>query len=358
MQDGKMNITKKEFGKTPDGQISLLYTLINSQGHSVSISPYGGIVTSIIVPDKIGKLGDVVLGYDHLDGYLTENPYFGCIIGRYANRISRGKFGLGGHRYILSTNSGPNHLHGGARGFDKKVWQAKEIRGANHVGLELTSISLDGDEGYPGTLEVAVCYRWTERDDLEIDSRAQTDAPTLCNLSHHSYFNLKDAGASPILDHQLKINSDLITPVDRTLIPTGDFLPVVNTPFDFRQFTPIGKRIDNNDPQLDFGLGYDHNFVLKGRVGKIRLAATLYDHVSGRILEIFSTEPGLQFYSGNFLDGRIHGKDGVAYKHRHGLCLETQHYPDSPNHADFPSTVLRPGQVYSTKTTYSFRTKK
>lgn len=349
-----MKIEKQAFGQLEDGTIVDLYTLINSNGMRVEITNYGGIITSLWVPDKNGKLGDVVLGYDTLDGYLKASPYFGCIVGRYGNRIAKGKFTLNDRTYQLATNNGPNHLHGGWKGFDKVVWQATPRESQDAVGLELSYLSPDGEEGYPGNLSVKVTYTLTNENALHIDYEATTDQPTICNLTHHSYFNLKDAGASPILDHMLMLDADYFTPVDETLIPTGEFRPVAGTPFDFRQPTAIGARINSEDQQIKFGLGYDHNFVLNGNAGELRRVGKLSEPTTGRIMEIWTTEPGIQFYSGNFLDGSIIGKNGSVYHHRHGLCLETQHFPDSPNHPNFPSTVLNPGEKYQTTTIYKF----
>lgn len=349
-----MKLEKQPFGTTEDGTAIDRYTLSNANGMKVQITNYGGIVTSILVPDKNGKLADVVLGYDNLEGYLKNNPYFGCIVGRYGNRIARGKFKIDGKEYSLATNSGPNHLHGGLKGFDKVVWTAKEIRSQQTVGLELSYWSKDGEEGYPGNLAVTVAYTLSNDNALRIDYQATTDQPTICNLTNHSYFNLKDAGATPILDHELLLDADYITPVDSTLIPTGKLQPVAGTPFDFRTPTTIGARIDAEDEQLRFGRGYDHNFVLNGQPGTLRRVGKLSEPTSGRLLEIWTTEPGIQFYSGNFLDGSITGKNGTVYQFRHGLCLETQHYPDSPNQPNFPTTILKPGEKYQTTTIYKF----
>ena len=350
----KMKIEKQSFGKTEDGRSVDLFTLTNASGMKVQITNYGGTVTSIVVPDKDGDMGDVVLGYDSLDGYLEKSPYFGCLIGRYGNRIAIGKFTLNGKNYTLATNNEPNHLHGGLKGFDKVVWAAKEIKGDEDVGLELTYLSKDGEEGYPGNLSVKVIFTLTNDNALRIDYEATTDQPTICNLTNHTYFNLKDAGASPILDHELMLDADYLTPVDETLIPMGELQPVAGTPFDFKTPTAIGARINADHEQIKFGLGYDHNFVLNGKAGELRLVGKLIESTTGRIMEIWTTEPGIQLYSGNFLDGTITGKNGTVYHYRHGLCLETQHYPDSPNQPNFPSTVLNPGEKYQTTTVYKF----
>ena len=352
-----MKIEKQSFGKTEDGMAVDLFTLTNANGMKLKITNYGGIVTSIFVPDKDGNLGDVVLGYDDLQGYLKNNPYFGCIVGRYGNRIARGKFTLNGKTYTLATNNEPNHLHGGVKGFDKVVWAAKEVKDKDTVGLELTYLSKDGEEGYPGNLSVKVIYTLTNDNALRIDYEATTDQPTVVNLTNHSYFNLKDAGASSILNHELMIDADYITPVDETLIPTGELRSVEGTPFDFRTLTVVGDRIDSDDEQIKFAGGYDHNFVLNGKAGELRLVGKLFESTSGRVIEVWTTEPGIQFYSGNFLDGTITGKKGIVYQYRHGLCLETQHYPDSPNQPNFPSTTLNPGEKYQTTTVYTFLVK-
>ena len=347
-------IESKPFGELEDGQNAQLFTLTNENGMQLSLTNYGGIITHIIVPDKNGNMGDVVLGYDNLEGYLKASPYFGAIIGRYGNRIKEGKFTLNGQEYTLATNNGPNHLHGGVKGFDKVLWSAREIETADRLGLELTYVSKNGEEGYPGTLNAKVVYLLTSQNEIRIEYEASTDKPTICNLTHHSYFNLKDAGKSPILGHELMIDAEKMTPVDSTLIPTGALLAVEGTPFDFREAKTIGSLIDADHEQLKFSLGYDHNFVLNGNAGDLRRVAVLSEPESGRMIEIYTEEPGLQFYSGNFLDGSITGKKGIVYQYRHGLCLETQHFPDSPNQPDFPSTMLNPGEIYKTTTIYKF----
>ncbi len=348
-------VTKQPFGKTRDGTPVDLYVLRNSKGMEAGICNYGGIVVWLKVPDKHGKLGDVVLGYDHLDGYLTNNPYFGCLVGRYGNRIANGQFTLDGVKYQLAKNDGPNHLHGGLKGFDKVVWSAKSYLTPDGPALELEYLSPDGEEGYPGNLSVKAIYTVTEDNALRVDFTATTDKPTICNLTHHSYFNL--AGKGDILGHVVMMPAERFTPVDSTLIPTGELRPVAGTPFDFRKPTAIGARINQDDEQLKFGKGYDHNWVYDKPPGKLTLLARVTEPTSGRVMEVWSTEPGLQFYSGNFLDGTITGKGGWVYQFRHGFCMEPQHYPDSPNKPHFPSTVLRPGQVYRNTIIYKFSVK-
>ena len=352
---GKGIIKMEPFGTAPDGKEVNLYTLRNSKGCEVKITNYGGIVTSLTVPDRDGKLCDVVLGYDNLNGYIKNSPYFGALIGRYGNRIGNAKFTLDGKTYTLAANDGKNSLHGGKVGFDKVVWDAKEIREHGAVGLELTYLSKDGEEGYPGNLSCTVKYLWTNNNELKIEYEATTDKPTVVNLTHHSYFNLACQG--DILVHELMIRADKFTPVDEGLIPTGEIRDVKGTPMDFTKLTPIGARINEDDQQLKYGKGYDHNWVLFGNAGALRMVASVYEPTSGRVMEVYTTEPGLQFYSGNFLDGTITGKNGVVYKYRTGFCLETQHFPDSPNKPNFPSTVLRPGEKYKSETIYKFKTK-
>ena len=346
------HVTRQPFGATPSGEAVELFTLANAHGMEVRVMTYGGIIVSLTVPDRSGRPGDVVLGYDSLAGYLKDSPYFGAIVGRYGNRIAKGRFTLDGKEYRLATNNGPNHLHGGIRGFDKVVWQAEPFDDARGAGVVLRHTSPDGDEGYPGALTAKVTYTLTDRNELRIDYEATTDRPTPVNLTQHSYFNL--AGGGDILGHELTIVADSFTPVDSTLIPTGVIAPVAGTPFDFRTPHPIGERIGAANEQLRFGGGYDHNFVLTRPDTGLAFAARLSDPVSGRTLEIRTTEPGIQLYSGNFLDGSITGKRGIVYAHRTGLALETQHFPDSPNHSEFPSTILRPGRVYLSTTLWVF----
>jgi aldose 1-epimerase len=349
------DLTKEAFGKTADGKAVELYTLTNPRAQ-VKIMTYGGIIVSLRVPDRDGKLGDVVLGYNNLDGYLKSSPYFGSITGRYANRIAKGKFSLNGRDYTLAKNNDENHLHGGLKGFDKVVWEAKELKVKNGVGVALSYLSKDGEEGYPGNLAVTVAYTLTDDNGLRIDYTATTDKPTVVNLTNHSYFNL--AGVGSILDHQIMINADRFTPVDATLIPTGELRSVKGTPMDFTKPAAIGARINQDDEQLKLGRGYDHNFVLNGGDGKLKLAARVFEPTSGRVLEVYTTEPGVQFYTGNFLDGSITGKGGQVYQQRYGFCLESQHFPDSPNQPKFPSTVLKPGQKYTSTTIYKFLTRR
>ncbi len=345
------SIQASQFGSI-DGRPVALFTLTNASGASVGIIEYGGIVVSLQVPDRDGNLGDVVLGFDDLDAYVAGAPYFGAITGRYANRIAGGKFAIDGTTYQLPVNNGPNSLHGGIKGFDKVIWQGTPVSAGDAVSFSYAS--MDGEQGYPGRLEATVTYTWTDGNELRIDYRASTDKPTVVNLTNHSYFNLKDGGASSILGHVLTINADRYTSVDETMIPTGEIASLAGSPLDFREATAIGARIGHESEQLGFGAGYDHNYVLNRDAGALALAATVFEPQTGRSMEVLTTEPGVQFYSGNFLDGSHVGKGGVAYQRRSGFCLETQHYPDSPNQPDFPSTLLRPGDMYSTSTVYRF----
>jgi aldose 1-epimerase len=351
------SIGKEAFGTMPDGRAVDAYTLTNDKGMRVRILTYGGIIQALEVPDRDGNLGNVVLGFNNLDDYRTKNPYFGTITGRYANRIAGGRFTLEGTSYQLATNNGPNALHGGIEGFDKKVWAARELPGSDAVGLELTYTSPGGEEGYPGALAVKVTYRVTNDNELSVDYEATTDAPTIVNLTSHSYFNLAGEGSGSILDHELMLNASAFTPVDATLIPTGEIAKVAGGPMDFTSPTAIGARIRNDDQQLVFGRGYDHNWVLdKPAPGEMTLAARVREPTTGRVMEILTTEPGIQFYSGNFLDASLVGTSGKMYRQSDGLALETQHFPDSPNKAEFPSTVLRPGETYKTSTVHRFMT--
>jgi aldose 1-epimerase len=347
-------VHKAPFGKTADGTPVEIYTLRNNEGMEATIMTYGGIVTSLKVPDKNGKLGDVVLGYDQLGGYLTNSPYFGALIGRYGNRIAKGQFTLDGHAYTLATNNSPNHLHGGLKGFDKVVWTAKPVETFYGPGLELTYLSKDGEEGYPGNLSVTAIYVVTEKDELVVQFTATTDQDTICNLTHHSYFNLR--GSGDVLDYVVQINADKMTPVDSTLITTGALMPVTGTPFDFRQPAAIGARIGDDNQQLKFANGYDHNWVLNKSSGELIQAARVFEPQTGRVLEVFTTSPGMQFYTGNFLNGTIKGKGGRVYQFRDGFCMEPQCFPDSPNHPNFPTTELKPGEVYKNTIIYKFST--
>ena len=349
-------ISKQSFG-TANGQAVDLFTLTNAKGVEARIMTYGGVVVSLKVPDRQGKLGDVVLGYESLDGYLKNSAYFGGIVGRYGNRIAKGRFSLNGHEYTLARNNGENHLHGGLKGFDKVVWSAKEIKGMTGVGLSLSYVSKDGEEGYPGTLKVNVTYMLTNSNELKIIYTAATDKDTVVNLTHHSYFNLAGAGEGNILGHEIMLNANRFTPVDAGLIPTGELRSVKGTPMDFERATKIGARIENKDEQLGLGKGYDHNWVLNRNSAGASLAARVYEPTTGRVMEVYTTEPGVQFYTGNFLDGTITGKGAKVYQQRYGFCLETQHFPDSPNKPSFPSTMLKPNHSYRSATTYKFSTR-
>lgn len=349
-------VTRQSFGQTKEGTPIDIFTLHNNNGAEARICNYGGIVVSLKMPDKSGQFGDVVLGYDNLNGYLEKSPYFGALIGRYGNRIGGAKFTLNGQEYHLATNDGPNTLHGGIKGFDKVVWEARPLATPQGPALELRYVSKDGEEGFPGTLSVIAIYTLTEDNALKLEFHATTDKDTVVNLTHHSYFNL--AGKGDILSHVVEIPAGKFTPVDSTLIPTGELRPVDGTPFDFRKPTPIGQRINQDDEQLKFGKGYDHNWVVDKRMGHLGLMARVSEATSGRVMEVWSTEPGLQFYSGNFLDGTITGKGGWVYVHRNAFCMEPQHFPDSPNKPNFPSVVLKPGQVYQNTIVYKFSVQK
>lgn len=341
------------FGRTPAGESVELYTLRNRQGMEVRIATYGGIVTSLTAPDRNGQYADVVLGYETLAGYLNDSPYFGALIGRYGNRIADGRFVLDGVTYVLAINNGPNSLHGGRVGFDKVVWKVASTRITRQgPELRLTYLSRDGDEGYPGNLTVTAVYTLTEDNALRLDYTATTDKDTVLNLTQHSYFNLR--GHGDVLGHVVQIKAAQFTPVDSTLIPTGELRSVVGTPFDFRQPTAIGARIDQSDDQLKFAKGYDHNWVIDRSGSGLAVQATVYEPETGRVLKVSSTEPGLQFYSGNFLDGTLTGKGRWVYGFRNAFAIEPQHFPDSPNHANFPSTVLKPGQIYRNTIQYRF----
>jgi aldose 1-epimerase len=353
---GRPTITKDAFGTTPAGEPVDRYTLSNARMR-VRILTYGGILQTIEVPDRRGRLANVTLGFDNLADYVARSPYFGCITGRYANRIALGRFTLDGVAHQLPINNPPNSLHGGTVGFDKRVWAATPVRGRDSVGLTLRLTSQAGDQGYPGALDVTVTYTLTHDNGIRMDYRATTDAPTVVNLTNHAYFNLAGEGSGSIEGHKLMLNAKRYTPVDPTLIPTGSLDPVAGTPMDFTHATAIGARIRNDFSQLVTGRGYDHNYVLDRRdntYSKLELAARVSDPGSGRVLTIVTTEPGIQFYSGNFLDGTLVGTSGRMYRQGDGFALETQHYPDSPNQPTFPTTTLRPGQVYQTTTVYQF----
>ena len=350
---GMATITKATFGKLPSGQEVNLYTVTNKNGVEMKIMNYGGIITSLKTPDKNGVLEDIVLGYDSLADYVKDSPYFGAIVGRYANRIGKGKFTLDGKNYSLALNNGVNTLHGGLFGFDKVLWNVEEVMLPEGPALKLTYLSKDMEEGFPGNLQVEVIYTLTDKNELQFAFKATTDKTTVINLTQHTYFNLSGNVKKSILDHVLTINSDSIVPIDKGLIPTGNLRPVAGTPFDFSKAEVIGKRINDVDEQIEYGEGYDHCYVLKPSADSIHYAATLTEPTSGRKVEVFTTEPGIQFYSGNFLKGYA-GKGGVIYSKRFGLCLETEHFPDSPNQPQFPSVVLKPGEVYSTTTLYKF----
>jgi len=348
-----MSITKQPFGQA-DGKPVELYTLRNSKGAEARIMNYGGIVQYLSVPDRNGKFDDVVLGYDNVDGYIKVTPYFGALIGRYGNRIGGAKFTLDGQTYTLAANNGPNSLHGGIKGFDKVVWNVVKATGNT---LELQYTSKDGEEGFPGNLNVTALYTLTEDNALRVEYKAVTDKATVVNLTQHSYFNLAGQGKGDILGHEVYINADKTTPVDSTLITTGEIADVTGTPFDFRKPTAIGARINDPNTVLQYGPGYDHNWVINKPAGQLGLQARVYEPKTGRVLEVLSDEPGLQFYAGNFLDGTITGKGGAVYQKRTGFCMEPQHYPDSPNKPNFPSVVLRPGQTYRNTIIYKFSVK-
>jgi aldose 1-epimerase len=350
-----LSMTRSPFGTLPDGQAVEAFTLTNANGMEVKAITYGGIITSLKVPDKSGALGDVVLGYDNLQGYLDKSPFFGTIVGRYGNRIGKGRFAIDGTTYKLPTNNGENHLHGGPNGFDKKVWKAEPFERADAVGVVFTHTSPDGDMGYPGTLQAKVTYTLTNDNTLRFDYEATTDKATPVNLTQHTYFNL--AGSGDILGHQLELLADRYTPVDKGLIPTGEVASVEGTPFDFRKATAIGARIGADHPQIAIGGGYDHNMVFASKAPGLVRVAEVYEPTTGRTMAMSTTQPATQFYTGNFLDGTITGKGGTVYGKRAGFCLETQHYPDSPNKPDFPSSILKPGETYKESTAFTFGTR-
>lgn len=350
-----MKLEKLPFGELEGKKVELF--ILESENHlKLKITNYGGIIVSLIIPDREGLMKDIVLGYNQLESYLGDSPYFGALIGRYGNRIGQARFTLNGQEYKLAENEGENNLHGGNRGFDKVVWDAQALMGDDYVGVKLSYLSKDGEEGFPGDLNVIVNYLLTNNNQLEIDYLATTDKTTIINLTNHSYFNLAGEGSGDILDHELMVNADSFTPVNEKLIPTGEIASVSGTPLDFRMPTVIGARIDSNDKQLELAGGYDHNWVINREDDLLTLAATVYEPGCGRFMEVLTTEPGIQFYSGNFLNGLI-GKTGKPYNFRHGLCLETQHFPDTPNKPDFPSVVLQPGEEYRTKTVFRFSAK-
>ncbi|MCC7010285.1 MAG: galactose mutarotase [Acidobacteria bacterium] len=355
MPESAAHVSATPFGQTPGGQAIQLFTFTNRHGVELRVMNYGAIIVSVKTPDRTGQLADVVLGHDTAAEYFTSRSFLGAVAGRYANRIAGGRFTLDGQTYTLAKNDGPNHLHGGIKGWDKVVWDADPFNDARGVGLRLSYTSADGEEGYPGRVAASVIYTLTDENALRVEYGATTDEPTVINLTQHSYFNLAGAlKAAPILDHELTIDADRFTPVDAGLIPTGELRPVAGTPFDFRTPTRIGARIADNDEQLRLGRGYDHNFVLNRTGPGLSLAARVYEPTTGRTLEVLTTEPGLQFYSGNFLDGTVTGKGGVTYAQRTGFCLETQHFPNSPNAPAFPSAVLRPGDTYTSTTVFRF----
>lgn len=354
----KPGIEKTTYGQLPDGQTADLFTLRNAAGMTAKITNYGGILVELTAPDKEGKFEDVTLGLDSLSSYVKNNPFFGALVGRYGNRIAKGKFTLDGKPYTLFVNNMGNHLHGGKVGFDKVLWTATPVEG-DEPALKLAYTSKDGEEGYPGNLSVTVTYTLQKDNALKIDYQATTDKPTVVNLTNHTYFNLTGGAKRDVMDHVLTLNADRFLPVDETLIPTGKLQPVSGTPFDFTKPTVIGSRInDSTDTQIKYGGGYDHAWVLNGEAGSLKKAATVYEPTSGRVMEVSTTEPAVQFYTGNFLNGKVVGREGFPYKKRYALCLETEHYPDSPNQPSFPTTTLRPGETYKTTTIYQFSTKK
>ena len=353
---GQANVKKEYFGKTASGQTISLFTLTNANGLEARIMDYGGIVVSLKVPDRHGHLDDVVLGFDSPDGYATTSQYFGSLIGRYANRIGKARFALNGVEYKLAANNGANHLHGGLNGFNKIVWKARPVKTPDGAAIELTYLSKDGEEGYPGNLSVTVVYTLTNSNELKMEYRGTTDQDTVVNLTQHSYFNLAGQGQGDILKHELMINAARFTPVDEGSIPTGELRSVKGTPFDFTRPTTIGLRIDQDDEQLKLAHGYDHNWVLEGKMGTLRKAAMVHEPTTGRVMEIWTTEPGIQLYTGNFLNGSKIGKDRKPYQLHYAFCLETQHYPDSPNKPQFPTTTLKKTARYRSTTIYRFST--
>ena len=353
----QLKIEKKEFGTTEDNVTVYQFVLSNKNGMEISVINYGGIITSLKAKDRNGKYQDIVLGFNSLPPYEDENPYFGALIGRYGNRIANGNFKLDGQSYKLDINNPPNHLHGGLKGFHKVVWKPKEILNDSDVSLELTYLSKHMEEGYPGNLDVKVTYTLNNKDELSVFYEAETDKKTIINLTQHSYFNLSGNFSNDILDHEIRINADAFLPVDETLIPTGEIRSVLGSPFDFRKSKLIGQDIDTNNKQIEFGKGYDHCWVINNQNNGLRSVATAYHSESGRVLDVYSDLPGLQFYSGNFLDGTLKSKKVGYYELRSGFCLETQYYPDSPNQENFPSVILKPGEVYKSNTVFKFSVK-
>lgn len=350
------SIHQTEFGQMPDGRKVYQYTLSNKNGMKIKIMNFGAALTSVIVPDRKGSFADVTLGYNNFNKYLCENPYFGGIVGRFGNRIANGRFKIDGVEYVLNTNNNGQHLHGGIKGFDRVLWNSEQFRNKTGIGVKLTYSSKDGEENYPGNLNVTVSYTLTNNNEINIDYLAVTDKATPVNLTQHGYWNLSGQGNGDILKHIMHIDANSFLPTDSVAIPTGEIVSVINTPMDFIKSAAIGSRINQDDQQLKYGKGYDHNWVLNNDGNSIKFACSVYDPKSGRVLEVYTTEPGLQFYSGNFLDGSIIGKDKREYSYRSAIVLETQHFPDSPNHANFPSTILRPGQQYRSQTIYKFNT--
>jgi aldose 1-epimerase len=355
---GRKRMKKTVFGTTPEGKPIHLFTLTNRNGCTILVTNYGATLVALSMPDRKGRMTDVVLGFNTLEEYFRNTFYLGCVVGRYANRIAKGTFRLDGKVYVLAKNNGENHLHGGIKGFNKKVWDARETVTAEGEGLTFTYLSPDGEEGYPGNLSVKVVYLLTHDNAFKIVYYATTDIDTVVNLTHHSYFNLAGEGSGDILSHRMMINADYFTPVDRALIPTGEIQKVHNTPLDFTKPVVIGERIDHPTEQIQLGGGYDHNFILNRNSRDLSLAARVHEPESGRVMEVWTTEPGIQFYSGNFLDGSMTGKAGKAYSKRTGFCLETQHFPNSPNQLKFPSTLLKPGQQFRSTTIYKFLTER
>lgn len=349
-----MTIEKTIFGNLTDGRQADLFTMKHPDGSVVQITNFGAAVVAVKVPDKEGTIEDVVLGFDNLSDYENIRAFYGAIVGRYGNRIDHGRFTLNGTEYKLAVNDGDNHLHGGIKGFDRVLWQVDDYHARDAAVLKLSYLSEDGEEGYPGNLQVRVTYSFDQDRALRIDYRITCDKPTVKNITNHAYFNLSGNLKDDILGHELMLNADQYLPVVKGLIPTGEFRPVAGTVMDFRQPHPIGARIDDDDQQLKFGLGYDHNWILNKERDSLSLAGTVFEPTSGRLMEIYTTEPGIQFYSGNFMDGSHSGHGGRMYTHRHAICLETQHYPDSPNHDNFPTTVINPGEVYTSTTIYKF----